>query len=234
MSDISSISAKARELTGKGPARRLRGDGRIPAIVYGGVGEPVQLSLNLAEFHKEFRRPGFFTRLYDLNLDDDTVRVLPRDVQLHPVTDSPLHADFLRYVKGAQIAVFVGVRFEGQEECEGLKRGGVINIVRHEVELLCPVESIPDTLVADISALNIGDSLHISSIELPEGVTTTITDRDFTVATIAAPTVHVEEEVDEGEEGEEGLEGEEGEEGAEGEEGGDGDAQKNDSEGSDS
>lgn len=240
MSDISSISAKARELTGKGPARRLRDDGRIPAIVYGGVGGPVQLSLNLAEFRKEFRRPGFFTRLYDLNLDDDTVRVLPRDVQLHPVTDSPLHADFLRYVKGAQIAVFVGVRFEGQEECEGLKRGGVINIVRHEVELLCPVELIPDALVIDIAALNIGDSVHISAIELPEGVTPTITDRDFTVATIAAPTIHVEEEVDEGEEGEEGEEGlegeegEEGEEGAEGEEGGDGEAQKGDSEGSDS
>ena len=111
MSDISSISAKARELTGKGPARRLRDDGRIPAIVYGGVGEPVQLSLNLAEFHKEFRRPGFFTRLYDISVDDDTVRVLPRDVQLHPVTDYPLHADFLRYVKGAQIAVNVAVRY---------------------------------------------------------------------------------------------------------------------------
>jgi len=237
MSDISSISAEARELTGKGPARRLRGDGRIPAIVYGGVGEPVRLSLNLAEFHKEFRRPGFFTRLYDINVDDDTVRVLPRDVQLHPVTDNPLHADFLRYVKGAQIAVNVGVKFEGQEECEGLKRGGVINIVRHEVELLCPVESIPDTLIADISALNIGDSLHISAIELPEGVVPTITDRDFTIATIASPTIHVEEEVDEGEEGEEGeegLEGEEGAEGAEGEEGGDGEAQKGDSEGSDS
>ncbi|MDA0229146.1 MAG: 50S ribosomal protein L25/general stress protein Ctc [Proteobacteria bacterium] len=231
MSDISSISAKARELTGKGPARRLRVDGRMPAIVYGGVGEPVQLSLNLAEFGKEFRRPGFFTRLFDLNVDDDTLRVLPRDVQLHPVTDAPLHADFLRYVKGAQIAVFVGVRFEGQEECEGLKRGGVINIVRHEIELLCPVESIPDTLVADISALQIGDSLHISAIELPEGVTTTITDRDFTVATIAAPTVHVEEEVGEGEEDEEGVEGAEG---AAAEEGGGGEAQKDDSEGSDS
>lgn len=240
MSDISSIGAKARELTGKGPSRRLRGDGRIPAIVYGGVGDPVQLSLNLAEFQKEYRRPGFFTRLYDINIDDDTVRVLPRDVQLHPVTDYPLHADFLRYVKGAQIAVNVAVRFEGQEECEGLKRGGVINIVRHEVELLCPVELIPDAIVIDIAGLNIGDSVHISAIELPEGVTPTITDRDFTVATIAAPTIHVEEEVDEGEEGEEGevgeegLEGEEGKEGVEGEEGGDGEARKGDSEGSDS
>ena len=220
MSDTNSISARARELTGKGPARRLRGEGRIPAIVYGGTEGPVRVSLNLAEFRKEFRRPGFFTRLYDLSIDDDTLRVLPRDVQLHPVTDSPLHADFLRFVKGAQIAVMVAVRFEGHEECEGLKRGGVINIVRHEVELLCPVEAIPDTLVIDIADLNIGDSVHISQIELPEGVTPTITDRDFTVATIAAPTIHVEEEVEsDDEEDEEGLEGEEGEEGVEGEEG---------------
>ena len=170
MSDISSISAKARELTGKGPARRLRGDGRIPAIVYGGVGEPVQLSLNLAEFHKEFRRPGFFTRLYDINVDDDTVRVLPRDVQLHPVTDYPLHADFLRYVKGAQIAVNVAVRFEGHEECEGLKRGGVINIVRHEVELLCPVELIPDAIVTDVTPYGLGHIMYARDLEYPEGV----------------------------------------------------------------
>ena len=233
MSDTNSISARARELTGKGPARRLRGEGRIPAIVYGGTEEPVRVSLNLSEFRKEYRRPGFFTRLYDINIDDDTLRVLPRDVQLHPVTDSPLHADFLRFVKGAKIAVMVAVRFEGQEVCEGLKRGGVINIVRHEVELLCPVEAIPDALVIDIADLNIGDSVHISDIELPEGVTPTITDRDFTVATIAAPTIHVEEEVEtedeEGEEGEEGLEGEEGEEGEEGAEGEEG---KKDSEGS--
>ena len=211
MSDTNEISAETRTLSGKGPARRLRGEGRIPAIIYGGEGGPVPVSLNLSEFRKEYRRPGFFTRLYDLKMKSDTLRVLPRDVQLHPVTESPLHADFLRYVKGAKIAVFVAVRFEGQDECEGLKRGGVVNVVRHEVELLCPVESIPDTLVINLAGLNIGDSVHISHIELPEGVTPTIKDRDFTVATVAAPTIHVE-----GGEDEEGLEGEEGEE-AEGE-----------------
>jgi len=216
MSDTNEISAETRTLSGKGPARRLRGEGRIPAIIYGGEGGPVPVSLNLSEFRKEYRRPGFFTRLYDLKMKSDTLRVLPRDVQLHPVTESPLHADFLRYVKGAKIAVFVAVRFEGQDECEGLKRGGVVNVVRHEVELLCPVESIPDTLVINLAGLNIGDSVHISHIELPEGVTPTIKDRDFTVATVAAPTIHVEEEETEGGEDEEGLEGEEGEE-AEGE-----------------
>ena len=125
MSDTNSISAMARELTGKGPARRLRGEGRIPAIIYGGSGEPVSVSLNLAEFRKEYLRPGFFARLYDLAIGDDTLRVLPREVQLHPVTDSPLHADFLRYVKGAKITVFIAVRFEGHEECEEIGRAHV-------------------------------------------------------------------------------------------------------------
>ena len=114
MSDANVISAEARELTGKGPARRMRNEGRMPAIIYGGQGEPIGVSMNTAEVRKELRRPGFFTRLYDLKMDDDTVRVLPREVQLHPVTDSPMHADFLRFVKGAKIAVFVAVRFEGQ------------------------------------------------------------------------------------------------------------------------
>ena len=215
MSDSNMINAETRELTGKGPARRMRAEGRMPAIIYGGKGEPVGVSMSIRDLNKELRRSGFFTRLYDLKVNDETMRVLPRDVQLHPVTDVPMHADFLRFVKGAKIAVFVAVRFEGQEECEGLKRGGVINVVRHEIELICPVESIPEGLVADIASMNIGDSVHISDIELPEGVTPTITDRDFTVATIAAPTVHVEEVEEEGEEGEEG-EGMEGE-GTEGE-----------------
>ena len=236
MTDTNVISAQARSLTGKGPARRMRNEGRMPAIIYGGKEDALGVSINIAEFSKEFHRPGFFTRLYNVNIDDDTVRVLPRDVQLHPVTDIPLHADFLRFVKGAKIAVHIAVRFEGQEECEGLKRGGVINVVRHEIELMCPVEAIPDPLVADIAGMNIGDSVHISQIALPEGVTPTITDRDFTVATIAAPTIHVEEEEEsdeEGEEGEEGVEGEEGEEGAEDGEAA-GDDSKKDSEGSDS
>ncbi len=209
MSELNLISAETRGNTGKGHSRRLRIDGRMPAIIYGGTNDPVEISLSTAEFIKEFKRPGFFTRLYDLTINQETFRVLPRDVQLHPLTDTPLHADFLRYVKGAQIAVSVAVRFIGQEGCEGLKRGGVINVVRHEVELMCPVESIPDELVADISGLNIGDSVHISAISLPNGVAPTITDRDFTVATIAAPTIHVEEveeEVDEEAEDVEGLE----------------------------
>ncbi len=203
MSDQATIEALPREPRGKGGARALRREGRTPAIVYGGGGEPLSISLDYNVMERELGRRGFFARLYDLGVNGNVIRVLPRDVQVDPITDAPLHIDFIRYVAGATLAVSVEVRFEGHEECEGLKRGGVLNIVRHEVELMCPLEAIPEFLVADISECEIGDSIHISHIELPEGVTPTITDRDFTVATLAAPTVIVEEEAEEGEEGEE-------------------------------
>lgn len=217
MSDFGTMQAMPRERLGKGGARSLRREGRLPAVVYGGKGGPLSVSIDAANLRKEYHQRGFFARLYDLSVNDDTIRVLAREVQTDPVTDYPLHVDFIRYVKGATMAISVAVRFVGQEESEGLKRGGVLNIVRHEVELLCPLESIPDELVASVAGFEIGDSVHISSIELPEGVTPTITDRDFTIATIAAPTLHVEADEEEGEEGE-GLEGVEGEEAVEGEE----------------
>ena len=213
MSDQATIEALPRQPRGKGGARALRREGRMPAIVYGGGDDPLSVSLDYNVLERELGRRGFFARLYDLRVNGDVIRVLPRDVQVDPVTDAPLHIDFIRYVAGAALAVSVEVRFDGQEECEGLKRGGVLNIVRHEVELLCPLEAIPEFLVADVSGCEIGDSIHISHIELPEGVTPTITDRDFTVATIAAPTVSVEPT--EEEEGEEGAELEEGAEAAE-------------------
>ena len=211
MSDQATIDALPRQPRGKGGARALRREGRMPAIVYGGGDDPLSVSLDYNVLERELGRRGFFARLYDLKVNGDVIRVLPRDVQVDPVTDAPIHIDFIRYVAGATLAVSVEVRFDGQEECEGLKRGGVLNIVRHEVELLCPLEAIPEFLVADVSGCEIGDSIHISHIELPEGVTPTITDRDFTVATIAAPTISVEpteeEEGEEGEELEEGVEG---------------------------
>jgi large subunit ribosomal protein L25 len=209
MSEFAVIDAMPREPRGKGGARALRREGRTPAIIYGGDDQPLSVSLDHGFLTREIGRAGFFARLYELKVGNDSVRVLARDVQVDPVTDNPIHVDFIRYVKGAMVAISVAVHFEGQEESEGLKRGGVLNVVRHEVELLCPIESIPDAIVANVAGLEIGDSVHISAISLPEGVTPTITDRDFTVATIAAPTI-VTEEVEEGEEGEEGegLEGE--------------------------
>lgn len=206
MSDFGTLEALPREQLGKGGARALRRDGRLPAVIYGGKDAPINVSIDAANLRKEYHRRGFFARLYDLSVSDGTIRVLAREVQTDPVTDAPLHVDFIRYVKGATLAISVAVRFEGQEECEGLKRGGVLNIVRHEVELLCPLESIPDSIVANVAGLEIGDSVHISSIELPEGVTPTITDRDFTVVTIAAPTLHVEAVDEEEGEEEEGVE----------------------------
>jgi len=208
MSDLSTIEALPRPRLGKGGARTLRREGRLPAVIYGGKGEPISVSIDAALLKREYHRRGFFTRLYDLSISDESVRVLPREVQTDPVSDLPIHVDFVRYVKGATLAIYVAVRFVGHEECDGLKRGGVLNVVRHEVELRCPLEVIPETIVANIAGLEIGDSVHISSIELPEGVTPTITDRDFTVATIASPTIHVEATEDEEGADEEGVEGE--------------------------
>ena len=210
MSEQAVIEALPREPRGKGGARALRREGRMPAIVYGGGGEPLCVSLDFGVLERALGQQGFFARLYDLRVGGDTIRVLARDVQLDPVTDAPIHLDFIRYVAGTTLAVSVVVRFDGQEDCEGLRRGGVLNIVRHEVELLCPLELIPEQLVTSVAGLDIGDSIHISDIDLPEGVTPTIVDRDFTIATIAAPTIAVEpEEEEEGEEGDEEEDGEE-------------------------
>ena len=203
MSNIITINAETRQNQGKGASRSLRREGKIPAVIYGGDKAPSHVSIESRKFDKEYKQSGFFSRLFDIELDGKKVRVLPRDVQLDPVTDKPLHIDFLLFVEGAKISVDVEVNFIGEDVCVGLKRGGVLNIVRRSVELLCPVESIPDMIELDIANSDIGDSLHISQIILPDGVSPTITDRDFTIATIAAPTVMVEEDSATGEEDEE-------------------------------
>ena len=222
MSDVTTLAAEARAEAGKGPARAIRRGGRVPAIIYGDKKDPTAISVEALDLGHELNRPGFFRRLYSIEVDGRKQQVLPRDVQRHPVTDAPLHVDFLRIGAGDSIAVNVAVIFVNEDESPGLTRGGVINIVRHEIELMCPATAIPDAIRIDLTGLDIGDSVHISGIDLPADVTPTITDRDFTICTIAAPTVVVEEVAEEeedleGEEGEEGVEGEEGEEGAEGE-----------------
>jgi len=184
-------------------------------------------------------RTGFFTTLTDIDLDGTAHRVLARDVQFHPVTDQPLHIDFLRVSASTRITVAIPVVFQNEEECPGLRRGGVLNIVRHDIEVDCRADVIPQSLIADLAELEIGDSIHISHIALPDGVVPTIDDRDFTVATIAAPTVVRDEALEaeaeaeaeaEGVEGEEGVaaEGEAGEGAAEGEAG---DGEKGDGDG---
>lgn len=219
MADVSNLAAEVREGAGKGSARALRRSGRVPAVIYGDKEDPIAISVDMHDLHRELHASGFFRRLYDIGVKGSKHRVLPRDVQRHPVTDTPLHVDFLRIGADARIAVAVAVVFDNEEDSPGLKRGGVLNIVRHDIELVCPATAIPDAIRIDLTGLDIGDSVHISSVTLPPDCAPTISDRDFTIATIAAPTIHEEpEEAAEGEEGEiEGVEAVEGEGPAEGE-----------------
>ena len=189
MADILTITAEARTGAGKGAARSIRRAGRVPGVIYGNKQDPVMITLEPKELVRELQKPGFFTHLYDVKLDGSAHRVLPRDVQLDPVKDRPLHVDFLRVSPDSMIRVNVPVQFVNHGQSPGLRRGGVLNIVRHEVEMLCRADSIPDHLTVDLEGHDIGSSIHISMVRLPEGARPTIRDRDFTVATVAAPTI---------------------------------------------
>ena len=193
MSDTLTLSAVKRDRAGKGSARAARRSGEIPAVIYGDRKEPLSITINANEFRKLINQPGIFSQLLNITVDGSDNSVLTRDIQFHPVTDVPLHADFLRVSKGAKIAVMVAVEFINEDKSQGLKTGGILNVVRHEVELECPANAIPENIVVDLDGTNVGDSIHISAISLPDGVTPTITDRDFTVATIAAPASETEE-----------------------------------------
>jgi len=206
------LKADLREKAGKGSSRALRREDKIPAVIYGDKKEPVMITLNYVTVMKELYKGGFMNTAFDLEVGGKKENVLPRDLQFHPVSDRVLHIDFLRLAKGATINIMIPVHFTGDEESPGIKGGGILNVVRHEVEFSCPVASIPEAITIDISELDLNDSVHISSITLPEGVTPVIDDRDFTIATIAAPSAlkSDEEEAAEAEEGE-AVEGEEGE-----------------------
>ena len=206
MVDFATIAAEAREASGKGGARQMRRDGRVPGVIYGNKIAPVHISVDRREFTMLMEDPGFFTQVFDVKIGNDSHHVLARDVQNHPVTDTPLHVDFFEFDENTKIDVEVPCVFVNEEASPGIKRGGVLNVVRREVELRCSPVAIPHSLEFDLSGLDIGDSIHISAIQLPAGVETTI-GRDFTVATIAAPTILTAEE-------EAGIEGEAAEEGA--------------------
>ena len=202
MSQTRSISAETRDRAGKGSARAARRAGRVPAVIYGDGKAPESITLNYNELFHNIQKGRFLSTLYTVDLDGRSERVLPRDVQFDVVTDAPLHVDFLRIGAGKKIPVMVAVHFANEPASPGLKRGGVLNIVRHEVELLCPADEIPEFIEVDLTGLEIGDGVHISSVSLPAGVTPTITDRDFTIATVAAPTIMTEPTAEEGEEAE--------------------------------
>ena len=207
------VKAEMRTKAGKGSSRAIRRDGRIPAVIYGAKKDVTMITVDHVAIMKLLNTGGFLSTTYDIEVEGKKEMVLPRDVQFHPVTDWPLHVDFLRLAQDATIAINVAVNFLNEEECPGLKEGGIINAVRYDLELNCPANNIPESIDIDLTGLELGDSIHISDITLPEGVAPVIDDRDFTIATIATPS-GLKSDDEEGEEGE----GVEGEEGAEGEE----------------
>jgi len=203
MSDITQIDATMRSRVGKGYARAARRARRVPAVIYGDKKAPITIEMEERLVRKVIHEPGIFGRLLNINIDGKNTTVLTRDIQMHPVTDEPLHMDMLRVGATSKVAVAVPVEFINHEKSPGLKIGGVLNVVRHEVELNCPAGDIPEKITVDLDDIKIGDSIHISAIELPEGATPTITDRDFTVATLQSPGGGVKNEDEEAEGGEE-------------------------------
>lgn len=216
MSKNYAMTAAARDRAGKGVARALRREGRIPAVIYGDNKEPLTISLVANDANVEYNRGQMYTKLCDLEVDGDKHLVLARDVQLHPMTDNVLHIDFLRVNKKTKIVVDVPVQFINEDKSPGLDEKGILNVVRYTVELRCSAIAIPDVIEVNLEGKEQGDSVNISDATLPEGVKPVIDDRDFTIATIMAPRKMEEPEPVEGEEGAEG-EAAEGAEGAEGE-----------------
>jgi large subunit ribosomal protein L25 len=208
MSEQTVISAEMRDRAGKGAARAVRRAGRVPAVIYGDKKDPVMISLEPRELRKQLNTGSFFSTVYSVEIaGGEKLRVLPRDVQFHPVRDETLHVDFLRVSKATRTNVMVPCNFVNDEDSPGIKRGGLLNVVRHEVEVVCGIDDIPELFELDLTGLDIGDSVHASALKLPDGVELTITDRDFTIATIAAPTLKTEaEEEAEAAEAEEGAE----------------------------
>ena len=187
MSDLLTLSADARERAGKGASRVLRREGRVPAVIYGNKDEPQGVHVEEKALMKALMTGHFFNSVVMIDVGGKAVRTIPKDVQFHPVSERPLHADFLRISEHATIHVDVPVHFIDEALSPGIKRGGVLNIVRHELELVCDAASIPEEIAISLSGLDIGDSIHISSVTLPVGSTSAITDRDFTIATVVAP-----------------------------------------------
>ncbi len=189
MIDTTKLAAMPRERAGKGAARAVRRQGRVPGVIYGGKETPALISLDPREIDREIHRPGFFTRLFEVECAGKHERCIARDLQLDAVSDKPEHVDFMRVSEETRIRVAVPVKFDNADKSPGLKRGGVLNVVRHTIEVYCRVDNIPQLIRVNLDGLDIGDSVHISAVKLPEGVRPTITTRDFTVAAVAAPSV---------------------------------------------
>ena len=212
---MNTLEANIRENKSKGQLNAIRNDGNVPAIIYGGKEENQKISIS-KKFLKNFiEKENFLSSIITLNINGKSQKVLPREVKYHVISDEPNHVDFLRVLPGVKIKIEVPVNFINHEKSPGLKRGGVLNIVRRKVELKCPSEKIPSSITLDLDGIDIGESFKISSVKLDTEVTPTIQGRDFVIATLAAPTVMKEPEKPATEEGAEGTEGAEGAESAE-------------------
>ena len=205
---MNSLEATIRDTKTKGQLANLRNNGNVPAIIYGGKDENQKISVTKKQIKTLIEKENFASDVILLKVDGKEYNVLPREIVFDTVSDEPIHIDFLKIVSGSKINLEIPVKFINNDKCPGLKRGGVLNIVRRKVELRCPTESIPKELVVDLEDLDIGSSIKISYIKLPENVIPTITDRDFVVATVAAPTVVKEPEKPTEETTAEGTEGE--------------------------
>ena len=226
---MSNLKAIKRVSTSSGSNNKLRIEGLIPAILYGGKDPNAKISIEKKSVKNILNSDSFLSTVVELDIDGQKQKALPRDVAYNVISDEPIHIDFMRIVPGSKIIIELPVQFINHSESPGLKRGGVLNIVRRKVELKCPAETIPDDIIIDLAGLDIGTSIKISTVKLPENVTPTILDRDFVIATVAAPTVIKEPEKPAEAEGAEGVEGEEAAvAGAEGETAKDGDVAKKD------
>ena len=211
----------SRDKTGKSNCKQLRNMGKVPAVIYGDKKEPAYIAVDYPKIVKELSKTSFFSTVFSLKLNKKAIKVLPREIQTDPLNDKPVHIDFLRVNDESKINISVPIIFINEDKSPGLKGGGVLNTVRRVVDLICKINNIPEKLEADLSNLEVGAVIHMSDIKLQEDVIPQISDRDFTIATIAAPTVMPVEEdkpeteggEGEGEEGEESVEAKEGEEG---------------------
>ena len=194
MTEIRNLTVKKRDGVGKGAARSARRAGMLPGVIYGDKKPPVPIAVVPKDLHTELSRGGFFAQLYDLAVEGETYRVLPRDLQLDPLTDRPVHIDFQRVGAATRIRVAVPIRVINEGQSPGLKLGGVLNLVRHELEVFCRADSIPPLIEVNLEGLSIGDSVHISAVKLPEGVQPVVSGEDLTLVTIVAPTTQAEAE----------------------------------------
>ena len=208
MAESGALNVQGRDRAGKGAARATRRQGLVPGVIYGDNKDSVLIAMEPRDLLVAMHKPGFATQIFEITVDNKTHRAMAQDVQMDPVRDTPIHVDFRRIGKNTVVTVEVPVQFLNELESPGLKRGGVLNIVRHNIEVRARPDDLPEQFKVDLTGLDIGDSVHISAISMPDGVVPTISDRDFTISTIAPPTVVAVPEEEKAEEGEEVAEGE--------------------------